>query len=464
MTMVQLPDPFEMNDDVNSQDYDNHSDNESSDDDDTERINIVDGLSSEALLALMEFQFGSTTSDDNNDERNEVEQGHNETIEKFGKDTLCATYRPEDASRIAETLRRLHDLDSNNCSRGKDNSLEIEKLIITPMIETIPHTTSNNNDDNNHIEQLVNALEKNGVIRINHVLSKELCQTCLQYINEMLDNDDTLQQQQSHTTTMNTVAHNEQQQYKVGKQTDTVDVNIKTPSVSSPTSSIMFGNVFSREHRFDMYLHPTGIMDTILQSLLNSQSILGQLFTQLLLQLRNDNNDNNNITAYTDAEFHELSCLISDPGSMAQPIHPDSPYYPFFAPLWTVFIALQDITSDMGGTVVVPGTHTEEFHNQLTGNSSNHGNSASDQQQHIRTKLKECQYERADLSIGDCIVMDARTFHYGDSNTSNQRRTLLYFTIRNPFHKDHGYPNCGSLYPELDGKLKLSQFNSNCKS
>ena len=58
-------------------------------------------------------------------------------------------------------------------------------------------------------------------------------------------------------------------------------------------------------------------------------------------------------------------------------------------------------------------------------------------------------YYRADLNIGDCIVMDSRTFHYGSSNTSCNQRTLLYFTIRNPLH-DGDYPDCGSLFEDLN--------------
>jgi len=78
----------------------------------------------------------------------------------------------------------------------------------------------------------------------------------------------------------------------------------------------------------------------------------------------------------------------------------------------------------------------------------------------VRTLIpQECRYYRADLSVGDCIVMDARTFHYGSANTSlDQRRSLLYFTLRNPYHVARGYPPSGSLYPDLDGMLTTAQY------
>jgi Phytanoyl-CoA dioxygenase (PhyH) len=427
---MMLPDPIQVNEDDEEEAYD-HLDNENSDDDDDDdvdddRINAIDGLSSDVLAALLEFQLGNNYDCD----RQSLDEGTNNN-ERFGKDTLCATFRPEDASRIAETLRRLHDLDEYNNNHQYDNCVEAERLIVIPMLETIPSSKTTTDD---RAIQLVNALEMNGVIRINNVLSKDVCQSCLDYVNDMLEHDDTV-----HHRSVQGQDQDHQQQQQVHYKND-----------NNQSSSIMFGNVFSREHRFDMYLHPTGIVQTILQSMLHSQSILGQLFIQLL-QLQNNTHD--------DAEFHELSSLVSDPGSMSQPLHPDSPYYPIHAPLWTVFIALQDVTPEMGGTVVVPGTHTEKFHNLLNPSNDNDTTTYNDRHRHIRTTLmKECQYQRADLSVGDCIIMDARTFHYGDANTSNQRRTLLYFTIRNPYHQQRGYPDCGSLYPELDGTLKLSQY------
>ena len=102
----------------------------------------------------------------------------------------------------------------------------------------------------------------------------------------------------------------------------------------------------------------------------------------------------------------------------------------------------------MGGTVIIPGTHTNQFHKKN-----------GDEQTRSILQQKEYIYYRADLNIGDCIIMDSRTFHYGSSNTSDNQRTLLYFTIRNPYHILAGYPNCGSLYPELDhGILTTSQY------
>ena len=453
-------------------------DDDDDDDDSSDRINIMDGLSSEVLAALLEFQLGGSST---NEEDNDTDTNDNT---KFDKDTLCATYRPEDASRIAETLRRLHERDhhqnphdnriidtttaninNNNDDDDDDTSGTMNEITILPMLET---ATSSIIETDDRIRHLVQVLQTDGVIRINNVLSSDICQECSHYINQTL-----LEQDSSSTTT----------------------------NVCSDKNVILFGNVFARDNRYDMYLHPfrDKLISNILSVLLHPKhSTLGQLF-QMQLQQQTpleqqaeteaetqgntsihivkdiDKSTTANVSdchvsdcrvsrssptgssnEFIDAEFHELSSLISDPGSMAQPLHPDSPYYPVYAPLWTVFIALQDVTPNMGGTVCIPHTHTEAFHQLLCQNGSNHQNIKS-----VLRQSEKYQYYRADLNIGDCIVMDSRTFHFGGANhvSSDTRRTLLYFTIRNPYHQSRGYPDCNSLYPDLDGTLKLSQFN-----
>ena len=69
------------------------------------------------------------------------------------------------------------------------------------------------------------------------------------------------------------------------------------------------------------------------------------------------------------ALVHEISSLVSNPGSPRQCLHCDTiqlpcPQYPnaMMKPLYTFFIALQDVEDDMGHTVFLPSTHTEEAH------------------------------------------------------------------------------------------------------
>ena len=468
----------------NSGGYDDDDDSDTGSDEASDRINIMDGLSAEALAALLEFQLGGANDgdededDDGNRTHTDMSPNNAETSAKFDKDTLCATYRPEDASRIAETLRRLHDRDHNKHQSHDTSTVSVHEhddtiddtsttneISVQPMSETILPQASDIDGGDDRIRHLVKVLQVDGVVRIDNVLSSKLCQECSNYIDRTLLEQDNIRSSSDRTNGV------------------------------SPNNDIMFGNVFARDHRYDMYLHPGREMmiSNILNVLLHPErSVLGQLFQVQLQQQQQPSippdseqakeipegekeinnhssstektttrsigddtcgNESPYSSTFVDAEFHELSSLISDPGSIAQPLHPDSPYYPAYAPLWTVFIALQDIKPDMGGTVVIPKTHTEEVHQLLrTGNGQHNIKSLLQSNKH--------QYRRADLNIGDCIVMDSRLFHYGGANhvSSNARRTLLYFTIRNPYHQARGYPDCNSLYPDLDGSLKLSRF------
>ena len=89
-----------------------------------------------------------------------------------------------------------------------------------------------------------------------------------------------------------------------------------------------------------MYLRNEFLCEEILQQVLGiSDSILSKLFGELFDGL--------------DAEFHELSCFISDPGSPSQPIHPDT-MFTDQAVMYTVFIALQSISADIGSTIFLP--------------------------------------------------------------------------------------------------------------
>lgn len=179
-----------------------------------------------------------------------------------------------------------------------------------------------------------------------------------------------------------------------------------------------------------MYMRPTDIVQKVLLSMLGKTCPVGMLFASLL--------------DLSPGVFHELSCLISDPGAVCQPIHPDSSYSKY-APVWTVFVALQDVDVNMGGTVFIQGTNTEACHDQLKSDEKS-------------AMLSDSVYKTALLRKGDCAVMDSRTFHFGGANESeNSRRVLFYFTIRNPKHVGK-YPDYGSLFEELEGRLTTMDY------
>ena len=68
-----------------------------------------------------------------------------------------------------------------------------------------------------------------------------------------------------------------------------------------------------------------------------------------------------------DAQLYELASLVSLPGAVRQPVHPDTPIVATKgtdqgATILTAFVALQDVDASMGPTLFLPATHTAEAH------------------------------------------------------------------------------------------------------
>ena len=337
-------------------------------------ISVFDGLSSETLAALRQFQeFGDTTDVEsiNNNNNND----NNGSTQPISSPLGYMAFTQGDVSVIEETYKRLQAKEN---TRNKSKSKQIH--IVNLECEKVTAGTLLSNFD---------VLERDGVVRLNGALGKQLCQDLLGSIN----------------------------------------LKLKTTDSSDPG----FGNVFSRDQRYDMYLRPEGLGREALQEMMHESLPLAELFKRLL---KNES-----------GVFHELSSIIVDPGACAQPLHPDAKYSASgLCPVWTVFCALQDIEETMGPTVMLPGSHTQIAHD--------HFNSAEQRQ----SQLDNATFVRASLQQGDVAVMDGRCLHYGSANTSDKRRVLFYFTIRNPaFHGE--YPDCGSLFDDVhlstDGIAKL---------
>jgi hypothetical protein len=62
----------------------------------------------------------------------------------------------------------------------------------------------------------------------------------------------------------------------------------------------------------------------------------------------------------SDAVMTELGAIVSEPGAASQDIHTDIPWSD--TRLYTTFVALQDVSEEMGPTIIYPQTHTHEFH------------------------------------------------------------------------------------------------------
>lgn len=116
--------------------------------------------------------------------------------------------------------------------------------------------------------------------------------------------------------------------------------------------------------------------------------------------------------------LHELSSFVSDPGSPNQCVHCDTPYLPNVAPLYTFFVALQDVDDDMGHTTFLPQTQIKEAHEIFNG-----------PQRQKEELIANSKCVSSNLKIGDAAIFDSRVLHFGGANTSQKRRILFYFTF-----------------------------------
>jgi hypothetical protein len=338
---------------------------------------------------------------------------------------VCVAYTAQDSLVIAQTLKRLQQKDEEQSKKLEGVTLPDPSQIPAleePLPSPPPSGSSLSSSSSRRAEEealaLADALERDGAVRIDGVLSEGACDDCLDLVN------DALGRREAASIAGEGGGGGDDRRYG-------------------------FGNVFSRRHRCDLYLRPDDPpCARALAELLDAEgSRLGRVLRVLAGRNRKSDGDDDE-----DWYFHEFSALVADPGCQNQPLHPDAPYSPV-APLYTAFVALQAVGPDMGPTVVVPGTHKiVSVQEAIRG------------QQDSNVNLRDpASYRRALLGKGDCLLMDARTYHLGSANASaaGRRRALLYLTLRNPRHgaEDSDFPPNGSLFDDLRGKMKLSDYS-----
>eukprot|EP00804_Cyclotella_cryptica_P000788 CCRYP_001049-RA/>CCRYP_001049-RA protein AED:0.05 eAED:0.05 QI:0/0/0.5/1/0/0/2/284/426 len=271
-------------------------------------------------------------------------------------------------------------------------------------------------------------VQKDGVIRIDSALSDGACEALRRYV---------LEQQRLAEEAVNEYLHEGKDveglcriYYGVeNRRVGRCDLQLsllrggfvrdwKDSSPTSPLSSVE-----------DMEDFP--LMDALVE-LLGEKGTLRHLYEQLVTP---------------QGEFYELAAVITDPGSRRQTIHPDLPWKPI-APLYVIFVALQDVTVEMGPTCFLLGTHTEEV-NELF----NCGDVAQKDE-----VIKNANGRLSTLKRGDCVLFDARTLHCGNANESTETRALFNFSFRNPrVTGDLGYK--GSMRPGYEKAMTLKDVH-----
>ncbi|CAE7770997.1 trt7 [Symbiodinium pilosum] len=196
-----------------------------------------------------------------------------------------------------------------------------------------------------------------------------------------------------------------------------------------------FGTVRDRQHRWDLKLP---LSETVEEAVRQAVQALRCLLYG---------------TVQADGVLVELSCLITDPGAPRQNVHVDTGgWKTACAPLLTVFIALQDISPEMGPTILFPGTHDDPYLQQWL--SIMPGAERSPEQfgggQHAT-----CQQ-------GSAVLMNSRLLHCGGSNlpaeSGGSRRRLFYMTWQKPGNTNHG--STYTIRDDLVGKFRALDFLS----
>jgi hypothetical protein len=209
-------------------------------------------------------------------------------------------------------------------------------------------------------------------------------------------------------------------------------------------STKLFGVENARKHRCDLQLSllrgghkadhggqvPEGQNHAVadaLQELFGSTGTLRHIYENLVT---------------SQGEFYELAAVITNPGSDRQQVHPDLPFQSD-APLYVVFLALQDVTLDMGPTSFLPRTHTLESIELFNDHSKRDD------------FLRKSKCVVSTLNKGDAVLFDARLLHCGNANISNSTRVLFNFSFRNPkVVGSLGYK--GSMRPKYVKQMNLA--------
>lgn len=199
-----------------------------------------------------------------------------------------------------------------------------------------------------------------------------------------------------------------------------------------------FGNVTAPVHRRDLKLALNEEVGECVRQLLRA---CGPCIASILT---------------ADAEMCELSALVSDPGAPAQPLHPDTQTSGTRAHcgLITAFVALQDVTPEMGPTEVCARSNVAEAHRALSRGTPGGGGEAG--KLRALTAAGFPAPVPALLRAGDVLLMDSRVIHRGGANDGGKRRTLLVCTFQVPNN-----PAPGSTYSLLDeyaGRFRLGGF------
>mmetsp|Transcript_7402 Transcript_7402/g.12493 ORF Transcript_7402/g.12493 Transcript_7402/m.12493 type:complete len:317 (-) Transcript_7402:59-1009(-) len=245
-------------------------------------------------------------------------------------------------------------------------------------------------------------LRKQGLVRIDGVLSSNLASELLRYCNGAVDDALTAVRSGS----------------------------VRATDILAP--HLLSGNQYEKRHDVKLALEPPVCIALckVLESLASTYStLLGE-----------------------DCELFELSAIAADPGTPSQVLHLDFPHTAAGEIFCLVaFIALHPLEPTMGPTFFAPGSHDSAFRDRMEAAwHPVHGDAQT------RASLMRTQpLCRPLLNAGDLVLMDSALWHAGAANVSTARRTLLHVS----FARRGGCPSgrSSSLLHPLRGKHFLNE-------
>jgi hypothetical protein len=326
--------------------------------------------------------------------------------------TTTTTTTPDDASCFSDAFDS-HQIDAliqrgeleASLMKNLQGTLEGPTVKVKKISKKKKDNNNNNKDSNNNTPSsatFARELKRDGVVRVNNALSAS---TAAMLRAEVLE--------------------------RRSKALEAID--------GGDDWRQYFADVLLKSNRCDLLLPlkgSRGVQLALRELLLGSSSSAATTTTTTTLSnvLRS--------TVGDDAMLYELAALVSEPGSPRQPVHPDNPFQAH-APLFTLFVALQDIHSSMGPTIFLPKTHTAAAHAEYD-NITFQDVSQRDNMLEARPNVA------ALLNAGDVSIFDSRTMHCGGANDSIEgaTRALLYVSFRNP-SATQAIGNVGSIMSDI---------------
>ena len=129
-----------------------------------------------------------------------------------------------------------------------------------------------------------------------------------------------------------------------------------------------------------------------------------------------------------EGSLRTLQAIVALPGAARQHIHADIDVVPglFYG---NGFVALQDVTRDMGPTVFYPGTHTAAFHAARAAHTGRPATMCEATRAPPGDPLADLAPAAMVLRAGDLVLFDACAHHQGTENASREQRVLLQFSF-----------------------------------